>query len=133
MKKYKVGITFGAFDLCHMGHINLLRQAKERCEWLVVCASSDEYIIHVKGHEPLLTLDDRIYLIGLTGYADIVRKGDLWKKEQLLYKYKPNVAFIGDDWKNTNYALEGLCEMEYLKRFEGISATWYRDNIIWEE
>ena len=129
MKKWKVGITFGAFDLCHMGHINLLRQAKELCEWLIVCVSSDEYIRQVKGHNPLLSLEDRLYLVELTGYADIVRKGDLWEKERLLDTYKPDVAFIGNDWKNKNYALEGLCKVMYLKRFEGLSASWYRGRI----
>ena len=57
MKKYQKGLTFGAFDLFHAGHLNLLRNAKELCEHLVVCVSTDEYIEKHKNKKPYFPIN----------------------------------------------------------------------------
>jgi len=123
------GMTFGAFDLCHQGHINLLRQAKERCDTLIVCISSDNYIISNKKHPPLLCWNDRKYLVGLTGYADIIDTQWLNGKKPLIEKYSPNILFVGSDWNEDTYSGEGLCDVEYLDYTPYISTSWYRERL----
>ena len=83
-KIVKTGMTFGGFDLCHQGHINLLRRAKKYCENLVVCISSDEYLFIHKGRRPLLSYVDRRYLVLLTGYADVVDIQEMDSKKVLI-------------------------------------------------
>ena len=62
-KKYKVGYTSGVFDLFHIGHLNILRKAKEQCEHLIVGVSSDELTIRLKGRPPVIPYEQRLSLI----------------------------------------------------------------------
>jgi glycerol-3-phosphate cytidylyltransferase len=59
VKKYRIGLTFGAFCPLHYGHINLFINAKEHCDKLIVCMSSDEYIKSKKGYEPPVPFEQR--------------------------------------------------------------------------
>jgi len=122
-------MTFGGFDLLHLGHINLLREAKKRCEKLIVCVSTDDYIDEHKGIYPFLSLEDRIYLVKLTGYADIVDRQDVRGKKRLIEKYNPDALFVGDDWHKGTYDGEGYCRVVYLKHTDGISTSWYREKL----
>lgn len=124
-----VGMTFGAFDLCHQGHINLLTQAKSQCDRLIVCISSDDYIINNKGVAPLLTYQDRYYLVELTGLADEIEMQSVSGKKELIDQYNPDILFVGDDWNPLTYGGEGLCKVIYLPYTEGISTSWYRKHI----
>jgi len=128
-KRVRMGMTFGGFDLCHMGHINLLRQAKSRCDHLIVCISSDEYMMSIKRVEPLLTYKDRVYLVRKTGYANKIIKQDVDSKERLINEYKPDVLFVGNDWNKNTYSGQRFCKVEYLKHTKGVSSTWYREKI----
>ena len=122
-KKYGTGMTFGGFDLCHVGHVNLLRQAKELCDKLIVCVSSDFYIRDVKGDLPLLSLYYRKDMIRLTGYADVIDTQTMAGKQILIEKYNPDVLFVGDDWNEETYGGANLCHTEYLKRTNGVSTS----------
>ena len=128
-KTVKTGMTFGGFDLLHLGHITLLRAARKLCEKLIVCVSSDEYILKHKGIKPLLSYEDRVHLINLTGLADeIVKQGPLTKKE-LVNKYSPDALFVGCDWTEATYEGEGLCNVLYLPHTDGVSTSWYREKL----
>jgi len=126
---YDIGLTFGGFDLCHLGHINLLRQAKEKCEKLIVGVSTNERIFQRKKKKPLLSYEDRVYLVSLTGYADIIDKQGIEGKKILVKKYNPAVLFVGDDWTKETFEGSNLCQVIFLPRTKGISSSWYQEHI----
>jgi len=122
-------MTFGCFDLCHQGHVNLLRAAKARCEKLVVCVSSDDYIYLKKKHRPLLNLKDRMNLVRLTGLADVVTVQNIFGKMSMILYYEPDLLFVGDDWDAETYDGATLGKVVYLPHTKGISTTWYRNRL----
>lgn len=101
MKDYKTGYIAGVFDLFHIGHLNLLKKAKSKCEFLVVGVLSDELVQHFKNKMPFIPLSERMEIIEAIKYVDKVvevtfnniDKMDAWK----LYKF--DCLFSGDDWK----------------------------------
>lgn len=131
-KKYATGLTFGGFDLLHLGHINLLKAASERCDRLIVAVSSETYLYEKKGIKTFLDLRDRMQLVQLSGYADIVtNQATLRTKRMLVDEYKPDVLFVGDDWTPETYEGEDLgVPVEYLPHTFGISTGWYRERLF---
>lgn len=125
MKKYNTGITFGAFDPLHYGHIKLFEQAKEQCEKLIVCVSSGRYIRERKGHGERFSTPDRCTAVGSIKYVDVVELQDpLCDKKDLILEYEPDVVFVGDDWTPETFTGEGLgVPVVYLKHTPGISST----------
>jgi len=94
-----IGYTAGAFDLFHIGHVNILREAKNRCDKLIVGVSTDELVSHKNIFVPF---KERIEIVRSCRYADVViaqytlDKFDIWKN------LKFNILFVGDDWKNSD-------------------------------
>ena len=81
MKRYKIGYTTGVYDMFHIGHLNVIRKAKEQCDYLIVGVSTDELVIHDKGKKPVIPYDER---------ADIVSALSLflslkWTKTNLVH------------------------------------------------
>lgn len=133
-KKYKIGYTQGAFDMFHIGHLNLIRNAKAQCEKLVVGVNSDELIEKYKKKTPIICETDRVDIISALKYVDrTVLVSDLDKG--VIYNEIPfDAIFIGDDWKGnqrwieTEQQLNKLgAEVVYLKYTEGISSTMLRE------
>lgn len=69
-KRYKIGYTSGVFDLFHIGHLNILRKAKEQCEYLIVGVSTDELAIELKRKSPIIPYEQRIEIIESIKYVD---------------------------------------------------------------
>lgn len=132
MKKYKLGITFGAFELFHIGHLNLIKNAKKRCCKLIICVSNDEYIIKIKKHKPVTLLSDRLEIIKALKYVDIVDVQSLkFTKKDAIKKYKPNVIFVGNDWTPKTFSGEKLgIPVIYLPRTKNICSTKIRNKLI---
>jgi len=128
LKKFKVGITFGGFDLCHIGHLNLLKQAKKLCDYLVVCVSNDSYIKKIKKYASVIPLKDRIEIIKAIRYVDEVDIQKLnFGKKPLIKKYGADVIFVGNDWTPETFTGENLgVPVVYLDRTKGISSTQLR-------
>lgn len=100
MEKYKIGYTTGVFDLFHIGHLNLLRRAKERCEHLIVGVSSDELVAY-KNKRAVIPFEERIQIVQAIRYVDQAVPQYNMNKMEAWEKYHFNVMFVGDDWKNT--------------------------------
>lgn len=101
MKNYSTGYTTGVFDLFHIGHLNILKRAKERCNFLIVGVSTDEVVMQYKNAYPLIPFKERMEIVRSIRYVDRVvpqntmDKMDAW--EQLHF----DVMFHGDDWKGS--------------------------------
>ena len=111
MKKYKIGYTTGVFDMFHIGHLNILKKAKEQCEYLIVGVSTDELVINYKNKIPVIKFDERAAIVEAISYVDKVVPQVNMDKFKAWEKYKYNVLFHGDDWKNSDMY------NEYIEQF----------------
>lgn len=133
MKRYKIGYTQGTFDMFHIGHLNLLRQAKERCEKLIVGINSDTLVQQYKNKTPVVNENDRMEIVKELRCVDDVIKCETLKKTDVWKKLHFDAIFIGSDWKGnvrwtqTEKDLAPLgAEVVYLKHTDGISSTLLR-------
>lgn len=99
-KQYKIGYTTGVFDLFHIGHLNILKKAKDYCELLIVGVTIDPLVTY-KLKKAVIPFEERIEIIEAIKYVDIVVPQENHNKIEAWKKYKFNVMFVGDDWKNT--------------------------------
>lgn len=117
-------ITYGNFDLLHYGHINLLRRAKEKGDYLIVALSTDEFSRHEKNKIPYFTYDERKILIEAIRYVDLVIPEKDWnQKINDLKEFKIDTFVIGDDWEGKFDFLKEYCEVFYLPRTPEISTS----------
>lgn len=100
-KKYKVGYTSGVFDLFHIGHLNILKQAKNRCEKLIVAVTTDELVLSRKSHLPVVPFDERVEILRHIDFVDEVVSQPTMDKLSAWDKYRFDVMFVGDDWKGS--------------------------------
>lgn len=133
MKKYKTGYTQGTYDMFHIGHLNLLRQAKEQCEKLIVGINSDQLVQEYKSKTPVVNEYDRMEIVKELRCVDDVVLCDTLKKTTIWEKVHFDAIFIGDDWKgNARWAqterdLAPLgADVVYLKHTDGISSSLLR-------
>ena len=98
MKPYKIGYTTGTFDLFHVGHLNILKNAKQFCDILIVGVTSDEKVINQKNKIPIIKEDDRIEIVSSIKYVDIALLHTDNNKFDAYAKYKFDVVFIGSDY-----------------------------------
>lgn len=136
MKKYKIGYTTGVYDMFHIGHLNLLKRAKEQCEFLIVGVSTDETVQQYKNKTPIIPFKDRIQIVEAIKYVDMavpqysMNKYDAWEE------YKFDVLFHGDDWKNSTLyneiekkLSEKGVEFVYFPYTKGISSSELKEKI----
>ena len=114
MKKYKVGYTTGVFDMFHIGHLIILKRAKEMCDYLIVGVSTDELVKKAKNKIPIIPFEERMEIVAAIRYVDKVVPQENKDKLQAFEKYKFDVMFVGDDWKGSE--LFENCEKELKKR-----------------
>lgn len=123
MKSVHKVITYGTFDLLHIGHINLLRRARERGDYLIVGLSTDKFN-KLKHKESFLSFDDRKLVLESLRFVDLVIPEETWdQKEHDIKKYKARILIMGDDWAGKFDHLKSLCEVLYIPRTESISST----------
>lgn len=116
-------LTYGTFDLLHYGHINLLKRAKEKGDYLVVAISTDKFN-ESKGKKSFFSYKIRKYMLESIKYVDEVIPEDNWEqKVSDVQNHNIDVFVMGDDWKGKFDYLSNYCNVEYLPRTEGISTT----------
>lgn len=119
----KTIITYGTFDLLHIGHINILRRAKEMGDYLIVAISSDEFNA-LKGKKAYYSYEDRKTILEAVKYVDKVIPEDNWEqKVEDVQKYNVDTFVMGHDWEGKFDFLSDYCEVVYLPRTDGISTT----------
>ena len=96
-----IGYTCGVFDVFHIGHLNLIRNASALCDRLIVGVSTDALRSESKGEYPIISFDDRIEIIRNIKGVDLAIPQETLDKRIAWQKLKFNVLFVGDDWFNT--------------------------------
>ena len=120
----KTVVTFGNYDLFHVGHLNILRRAKDLGDRLVVGVSSDELNFRKKQIRPTYPLDHRIAIVESIRFVDEVFVEDaLELKRQYLLDHRADILVMGDDWEGRFDEFKDICKVVYLPRTIGISST----------
>ena len=120
----KTVITFGTFDVFHVGHLRLLQRARALGERLLVGVSSDALNIAKKGRAPVYHQDDRMSIIaGLACVDGVFLEESLAQKAEYLWGYSADILVMGDDWAGRFDSLSYLCEVVYFPRTPSISTT----------
>lgn len=130
MKKYKIGYTQGTYDLFHVGHLNLLNNAKKQCETLIVGVNSDELVMEYKNKKTNINENDRAKIVGAIKGVDKVIITKTLDKLEVYKNIKFDAIFIGDDWKGNSRwekTKEDLAKIDvdvvFLPHTDGISTT----------
>lgn len=132
-KMYKIGYTSGVYDMFHIGHLNILKKAREQCEYLVVGVSTDEVVREYKNKSPIIPFCQRIEIVKAIRYVDEVVAQESMDKMQMWEKIHFDVMFHGDEWKGsnlyneyeTNFKRIGV-DVVYISHTDGISSSELR-------
>ena len=118
------------FDLFHIGHLNILRSARERCDYLIVGVSTDEIVKEYKHKTPIIPYSERAAIVGAIKYVDKVVPQRSMDKMLAWNELKFDVVFHGDDWKGSSMydeievKLANVgCDMVFLPHTQGTSST----------
>lgn len=99
MQNKVIGYTTGVFDLFHIGHLNILKKAKEHCDYLIVGVSTDELVHKYKNKTPVIPYDERKSIVSSIKYVDEVVPQENRDKFLAWENIRFDVMFVGDDWK----------------------------------
>ena len=131
-----IGYTTGVYDMFHIGHLNILRRAKEQCDYLIVGVSTDELVLKDKNKIPIIPFADRFAIVEAIKYVDRVVPQSDKNKLGAWEKYHFNKMFVGSDWKGTDTwkrfeeELNPLgVEIVYFDHTDGISSTILREKL----
>lgn len=137
MDKVKIGYTTGVFDMFHVGHLNILKSAKEHCDYLIVGVSTDELCQSYKGKAPVIPYAERKAIVEAIRYVDEVVPQYDRDKFEAWERLKFDVLFVGDDWKGSSFFnnLEEKfndvgVEIKYFPHTHGISSSILRDKFL---
>lgn len=129
-KKYKVGYTTGVFDMFHIGHLNILKKAKEQCDYLIVGVSTDENVLSYKHKTPIIPFEERIAIVRELRCVDEAVPQTNMNKMEAWEKLHFDALFHGSDWKGSDmynkmieeFAAVGV-DVVFLPHTEGVSST----------
>ena len=125
----KTVITYGTFDMFHIGHLRLLRRMKELGDEVIVAVSTDEFN-EKKGKKTLIPYTHRVELLESIKYVDKVIPEKSWEQKiEDVKRYKVDLFVIGNDWEGKFDFLEEYCEVKYLERTQDISTTQLKKSL----
>lgn len=138
-QKRVIGFTSGVYDMFHIGHLNVIRRAREKCDYLIVGVSTDEVVEKNKNKRPIIPFKERVAIVEAIKYVNQVvpqERYDIEGKIKTVLKYKINIMFVGSDWQGTEKwdriekELSKIgCKVVYLPHTDGISSTILREKI----
>ena len=131
-----IGYTTGVYDMFHIGHLNLLRRAKEQCDYLIVGVSTDELVRDYKHSTPVIPFENRIEIVRAIRYVDEVVPQTTMDKLAAWESLHFDVMFHGSDWKGSSLYTEyekrfsevGV-KIVYLPYTQGVSSTDLRNKL----
>lgn len=125
-----IGYTTGVFDLFHIGHLNIIKQSKKKCDYLIVGVTSDKLVFKVKKRHPIIPYSERSKIIGSLRHVDKVVEEKIDDKFLAWKKLKYNIVFKGSDhknsekWKKWKIELKGFgVKVNFIKYTEDTSST----------
>jgi glycerol-3-phosphate cytidylyltransferase len=132
----RIGYAPGAYDLFHIGHLNLLRRAKERCDFLIAGVAADQVLIEHKKVTPIIPLPERLEIVRNIGFVDMAHAAMTNDKTEIWKELRFNVLFKGDDWRGTekgqalerDFAALGV-EVVYFPYTEATSSSVLRKTL----
>lgn len=120
-------VTFGTYDLFHIGHLRVLERAAELGDRLVVGVSTDDLNVSKKGYAPVYSFEERARIIGaLTVVDDVFAEASLEMKGDYLTEHGADMLVMGSDWEGKFDDFRSICEVIYLPRTPGISTSALR-------
>ena len=129
-EKKIIGYTTGVFDMFHIGHLNILKRAKEQCDYLIVGVSTDEVVEEYKKKTPIIKFEERIAIVEAIKYVDEVVPQTTMDKMEAWKQLKFDVMFHGSDWKGSemyNHIIEKFnnvgVKVIFLPHTGGVSST----------
>lgn len=132
-----VGFTQGTFDMFHVGHLNLLKNAKKHCDHLIVGVNADELVMRYKNKKPVVPIDERVQIVEAIRYVDEVIITTSLEKREAWERKRFDKLFIGDDWKGSerwNQTEEEMkaygAEVVYLPYTQTTSSTLLREKLL---
>jgi len=124
MDRQKTVITFGTFDVFHVGHLHILERARTHGDRLVVGVSTDRLNTEKKGRPPVYTQEERRAIVAaLKCVDDVFFEESLELKGEYIAEYGADILVMGDDWSGKFDEFASLCEIVYLPRTPAISTT----------
>lgn len=122
-------ITYGTFDLFHVGHLNILKRAKALGDYLIVAVSSDKFN-EIKGKKSYHSIEDRVAILEAIEFVDKVIVEESWDQKVIdVRENNIDIFVMGDDWAGKFDYLKEYCEVVYLPRTEGISTTKIKQDL----
>ncbi len=123
-------ITYGTFDLFHIGHLEILRRAKALGDYLVVAISTDEFNWNEKCKQCVYPYEERAEIVAAIKYVDEVIPESCWEQKKVdIQRHRIDIFVMGDDWAGKFDFLNDKCQVMYLPRTRGISSTEVKNNM----
>lgn len=124
-----VALTYGTFDLFHIGHVRLFERIRQRCDRLVVAVSTDEFNAK-KGKRSVMPFADRVAMVKACRHVDeVIAEEDWAQKPRDIRAFGVDLFVMGDDWAGRFDELKQYCEVLYLPRTLGVSSTELKQTI----
>ena len=124
-----VALTYGTYDLFHIGHVRLFERIKQRYGKLIVAVSTDEFNA-VKGKKSVVRFADRVAMVRACRYVDeVIPEADWAQKESDVLALGVDAVVMGSDWTGRFDELKSLCEVVYLPRTDGVSSSELKQHI----
>ena len=122
-------ITYGTFDMFHIGHLKLLQRVKEMADELIVAVSTDEFN-QIKGKKTMISYAQRAEIVENIKSVDMVIAENNWEQKiSDIKKYEIDIFVMGDDWRGKFDFLKEHCEVVYLERTKDISTTQLKKSL----
>jgi glycerol-3-phosphate cytidylyltransferase len=126
----RVALTYGTYDLFHIGHVRLFERIKQQFDHLIVAVSTDEFNA-IKGKKSVVPYADRAAMVRACRWVDeVIAENDWTQKQSDVLAHAAHAVVMGSDWEGRFDHLKPLCDVLYLPRTEGVSSTDLKADVV---